>query len=72
MIALVSEVYASARLRRMYLKGKDPTVYWIWFAVGFATLIGITAFFLISIKKFKQNKKAKKASINSEKPEIAQ
>ena len=69
LIALISEVYAGARLRRMYLKGKDPTEYWIWFGVGLATLVGITALFYISIKKYQQKKKAKKITINPENSE---
>jgi len=55
-IASISVVYSLARLRRMYLKEKDPTVYWIWFAVGLVTLALCTVFFVISVKKYKEQK----------------
>lgn len=33
-----SFIYCLARLIRMYVKQKDPTLYWIWFAIGLSTV----------------------------------
>lgn len=68
-ISLISEVYAGARLRRMYLKGKDPTIYWIWFGVGLLTLAGIIVFFLLALKDYKKKKRAKKTITMSDNSE---
>lgn len=34
-----SFIYGVARLIRMYVKQKDPTIYWIWFGVGLFTVL---------------------------------
>lgn len=34
-----SFLYGVARLIRMYVKHKDPTIYWVWFAVGLCTIL---------------------------------
>ena len=70
-ITTISEVYAIARLRRMYLKEKDPTVYWIWFAVGLVTLIAAATFFTISLIKYNKKKHAEKTSTQQEVSEPA-
>ena len=59
LLALVSAsfVYAIARLRRMYIKEKDPTMYWIWFGIGLTTLVICGAFFAISLIKYRRDKK---------------
>jgi len=48
-ILLISLIYDVARLIRMYNKGKDPTLYWIWFVVAIISLAGGIAFFVISL-----------------------
>ena len=55
-ILFASLVYDISRLIRMYVKGKDPTLYWIWFVIGFLSLAGAVAFFVISYIKNKKEK----------------
>ena len=55
-ILLVSLIYDIARLIRMYVKGKDPTLYWIWFVIGLLSLAGAVTFFIISMIKRKKEK----------------
>ena len=55
-ILLVSMIYDIARLIRMYVKGKDPTLYWIWFVIGLLSLGGALTFFIISFIKRKKEK----------------
>ena len=56
-IMLASFVYGLARLIRMYVKEKDPTNYWIWFAISLVLLAGATTFFVITlVQKKKQSK----------------
>ena len=50
----MSLIYGIARLIRMYVKGKDPTTYWIWFGVGLATVL---AFLGLSLFLYFRNKK---------------
>ena len=38
-ITSVSLIHGIARLIRMYVKGKDPATYWIWFGVGLFTVL---------------------------------
>lgn len=45
-----SLIFGIARLTKMYVKGKDPTIYWIWFGVGLASLIAIIAILMIRLK----------------------
>ena len=49
----ISQIYCTARLIKMYVKGKDPTTYWIWFAIGAATLIFAVIFYLIRRRQIK-------------------
>lgn len=49
-----SFIYGLARLIRMYVKQKDPTIYWIWFGVSLATIAavaGLQVYFYIKKKK---------------------
>lgn len=55
-ICLVSLIYGTARLVRMYVKGKDPTNYWIWLIVGLLTLAGAITFFIIALIEKKKQK----------------
>ena len=55
-ILFASLVYDIARLVRMYIKEKDPTIYWIWFIVGFLSLAGAVTFFVISLIKNRKEK----------------
>ena len=55
-ILFASLVYDVARLIRMYVKGKDPTIYWIWFVIGLLSLAGAVTFFIISYIKKKKEK----------------
>ena len=60
-IFLTSLIYCIARLIRMYVKGKDPTLYWIWLAIGLLTLAGGVTWFIISLI---QRKKARELESN--------
>ena len=53
-ILLVSLIYDIARLIKMYVKGKDPTLYWIWFVIGMLSLGGALTFFIISMIRRKK------------------
>jgi len=56
-IIIVSLIYDVSRLVRMYVKGKDPTNYWIWLAIGLVLLAGGITFFVLSlIQRKKKNK----------------
>ena len=55
-VLFASLIYDIARLIRMYVKGKDPTLYWIWFVIGFLSLAGAVTFFVISYIKNKKEK----------------
>ena len=55
-ILLISLIYDIARLIKMHVKGKDPTIYWIWFAIGLLSLAGGVIFFVISLIKRKRAK----------------
>ena len=49
-----SFIYSLARLIRMYVKHKDPTLYWIWFAIGLVTVAifaGISLYFYLKRRK---------------------
>ena len=69
-IALISFVYSIARLRKMYLKNKNPTIYWIWFAVGLVTLISVAIFFVVSLRKYNKAKEEKTINLNPEAEKI--
>ena len=57
LISLITYIYGLARLIRMYVKGKDPTLYWIWFGVAlFVTLIMEALFIYLFIKSKKKEK----------------
>ena len=63
-IVSASLIYDIARLIRMYVKGKDPHLYWIWFIFGLLTvLIGLTVF-IISFIHYEKDKNDEKI-INS-------
>ena len=55
-ISATSFIFGLARLIRMYIKEKDPTMYWIWFSVALAALIASICLLIywILIKKRKQ------------------
>ena len=55
-IVTASLVYDIARLSRMYVKDKDPTLYWIWFGIGLATVLVCVAFFVTSLIKCRKDK----------------
>ena len=57
-ILFTSLVYDIARLIRMYVKGKDPTLYWIWFVIGLLSLAGGVTFFVISFIRSKKKEEA--------------
>ena len=57
-ILSISFIYAVARLIRMYVKQKDPTLYWIWFGIGLATLVLAIVIYLIRRKKNKVEQNA--------------
>lgn len=45
----VSFIYAVYRLIESYVEKEDPTLYWIWFAIGLVTLAGGVTFFVLSL-----------------------
>ena len=54
----MSLIYGIARLIRMYVKEKDPTIYWIWFGVGLATVLifaGLSLFLYFKKKKINES-----------------
>ena len=53
-IVSMSFIYGLSRLIRMYVKEKDPTIYWVWFGIGLAT---IAVFAASSIYLFIKRKK---------------
>ena len=55
-ILFASFVYGVARLIRMYVKEKDPTIYWIWFIIGLLSLAGAVTFSVISLIKKRKEK----------------
>lgn len=55
-IVTASLIYDIARLSRMYVKGKDPTLYWIWFGIGLATVLICASFFTVSLIKYRKDK----------------
>ena len=56
LIAILSSsfIYSIARLIRMYKKEKDPTTYWIWFAVGLVTILVATVLYILEKKQLKK------------------
>ena len=58
----MSLIYGIARLIRMYVKEKDPTIYWIWFGVGLATvLVFLSLSLFLYFKKKKINESNQQA-----------
>ena len=55
-ILLVSLIYDITRLIRMYVKGKDPALYWIWFVICLLSLGGALTFFIISLIRRRKEK----------------
>ena len=55
----MSLIYGIARLIRMYVKEKDPTIYWIWFGVGLATVL---VFLSLSLFLYFQKKKTNESN----------
>lgn len=55
-IVTASLIYDIARLSRMYVKGKDPTLYWIWFGIGLPTVLICAGFFTVSLIKYRKEK----------------
>ena len=54
-IILMSLIYDIRRLIRMYVKGKDPKIYWIWFAVAIVTsLLFVRIVIYFAVKKNKE------------------
>ena len=49
-----SLIYGLARLIRSYMKGKDPTTYWIWLMIGVISLI--IAIFLLAFRVYRNKK----------------
>lgn len=55
-IVLASLVYDIARLIRMYIKEKDPSLYWTWFIIGLIILLIASVFLTVSLIKYKREK----------------
>lgn len=53
-ISLISFIYCLARLIRMYVKEQDPSIYWIWFAVGLIFLSISCVLFIFKYLKAKK------------------
>lgn len=53
----MSLIYGIARLIRMYVKEKDPKLYWIWFGIGLTTLLlSLVAVVIFAIKRSNEKK----------------
>ena len=48
-ILVVNFIYAVYRLIEAYVEKGDPTIYWIWFAIGLVLLGGSIAFLVVSL-----------------------
>ena len=48
-------VFGLYRLMKIIRKGKDPTLYWIWFAIGGTVMLASIAFLILAIIKRKKN-----------------
>ena len=48
-------VFGLYRLMKIIRKGKDPTLYWIWFAIGGTVMLASIAFLILAIVKRKKN-----------------
>ena len=60
LLVSLSFIYCIARLIRMYVKHNDPTIYWIWFGVGLATVVLYLVLTLIlTIRRKKEIAEAK-------------
>ena len=57
-IVSASLIYDIARLIRMYVKGKDPHLYWIWFIFGLITVLIAATVFMISLIHYRKDKKS--------------
>lgn len=49
-----SLIYSISRLIRMYKKEKDPTIYWIWFAIGLATILVAVGLYIFKRRQLKK------------------
>ena len=58
-ISATSFLFGLARLIRAYIKEKDPTIYWIWFAVGLLILLATIYFLIYSMLIRKKNQTIK-------------
>ena len=58
LISLTIFVYGLARLIRTYVKNKDHTIYWVWFAITITVTIIVTALFIFLLIKNRKNNKA--------------
>ena len=45
-VVSISWIYSISRLIRMYVKGKNPNLYWLWFGVGLGTILVFVALVL--------------------------
>ena len=52
-VVLASLIYGTAELIKAYSKGKDPTTYWLWFALSLVVLSITLTLTFISNKKIK-------------------
>ena len=48
-------VFGIYRLMKVVGKGKDPTLYWIWFAIGGVVMLTSIALLILAIVKRKKN-----------------
>ena len=57
-ISLTSFIYGLARLIRTYVKNKDHTTYWIWFAISLTVLVIYVFLFFYALIKSKKEKES--------------
>ncbi|MBO6280447.1 MAG: energy-coupled thiamine transporter ThiT [Bacilli bacterium] len=62
-LTFANVVYPIARLIKMYNKGNDPTIYWIWFAVGIFLNLLFIGLYLFTKKLLKQNNEISESTI---------
>lgn len=66
MISLTAFIYGLARLIRTYVKNKDHTTYWIWFAITITVTIAVaTTLIILFIKERAKIKEEKRKEVSN-------
>ena len=57
-LTVIDLVYCLARLIRMYVKEKEPYIYWIWLVIGLLLFAGSLTWFIITLARQKKEKES--------------